>query len=321
MRLALQVLFQSGCIIIADEHSFQIHTLRDLMNNQFLVAGGLILLIIAIVILISPPSVLFSQTIQIIDTEFTGSSGDEQHVRTMVDFGDTQVMENLPLEETGWTRITEDLSNTEQQLGADILLAWRCHHVSSSNRIWFLILQSKDVSSFHPPPVCYAALGYEILQEDTIDIAVSGDRWAATSSVNMLSEGLFFSGTMSTKRLVIAKDCDGRVCDKRVVLYFYIKPNISETPNEITMVRVSAVVPANGSFDSIQELETKLIADAFPLMFESSNKERSLGEWLVEEWGIAGWITIAVAIMVPTGLLTYSIIRKRIHSKSAPVHE
>ncbi len=284
------------------------------MNKQLRIAVGLIILVLMVIILTSPPSMLFPVGIQIIDTEFKGSSGDEQYVRTKLDFGNQELMGNLPLEKLGWTRVPEDMANVEAQLGADVLLAWRCHHTSSSNRIWFLILQSKDVVSFHPPPVCYTALGYDIQQEDTIEIAVSGERWAKQESITVLGEGdsLFFSGTMSAKRMVITKDCDGSICDKRVVLYFYIKPNLSETPNEITMIRISAVVPVHGSFDSIQELEKKLIADAFPLMFEAGDEERSLGKWLIEDQGSSGWIIIVVMFLVPIALLAYPSMRTRI---------
>jgi len=282
------------------------------MSKQLRVAISLVLLCMVIIVLVSAPEAFLPQGVKLIDTEIRGTSGNERFVRTKMDFGSAQQMGNILLGETEWSASLYDMSSVQEQLGADILTTWVCYHPSSSTPIWFLVIQSRDVISFHPPPVCYQAMGYRVTEESTIEITVSGEGWAQQQWLEALEDPDVYEGTISVKKLVVTREKDNRPVERRLVLYYYIKDDSSSSPNTITMIRVSAVVPLYGSYDEVMALEEQIISDFFPLMFEPRSAEASYGGWLIDHLGAFGWLAIIVAIMGPMGFLMYPMMKPRV---------
>ncbi len=279
------------------------------MSKEFRIVAGLFLLILVVILLAVSPGEIFTRGVYLIDTELKGSSGNEKFVRTTVDFGSAEKLETILLDNTEWTGFPFDMSKVQGQLGAEILVTWGCRHPSSYHTIWFLILQSKDVVSFHPPPVCYRALGYEIESEDAIEIEVSGEGWATEVFMEAIDDPNIYQGTIGVKKLVVLKEGGNEPSDKRLVLYYYIKNGGSTLPNEVTMIRVSAQIPVQGSYDEVLELQKKIVADFFPLMFEPRPEERTFGKWLIDEGGVLGGCAIAAMLMLPVGFLIYPVVR------------
>ncbi len=282
------------------------------MRNQWSFIIGITLLVVAIVILCSAPGMFWASGLQFVDTELRGTSDTCIVVRTLSDFGDAQVMEALPLQQAGWSRSDEDLQNVATQLGAKTLLTWSCRHESTPHLIWFLILQSKDVSAFHPPAVCYQSQGWDIQEEEIITVRVDGNDWIESNLMNPSSDGTpLIEVDINVNKLVITKQQGEMTWQRRVVLYYYIKPSKSVTPEEVTMIRVSAPVPVTGSYEHILKLEKLIIADTIPLMFESANEEKIIARRLLDNSSLLGGLVIAVIVLIPIGLIMYPHICKR----------
>ncbi len=280
------------------------------MSIQLKVAGSLVVMALIVVLLFSSPGAFFSTGVSFIDTELHGSSDSGQFVRTRMDLANAQQVGHI-IEQTEWAGYEYDWSSFEQQLGAEKLSAWACHHPSSSMAVWFLIIQSKDLISFHPPPVCYQAMGYAIEEETTVDIPVPGEGWAMGKVAECFDDPYIYSGSIRVKRLVVAKEERGKRVDRRLVLYCYLKKKRTANPSTITMIRVSAVIPSPDSYEEVLALEEKLITDFFPLMFEPREGGRTLSRWLLDEWGPMGVLAIAVMILLPLVFLMYSIFAIR----------
>ncbi len=284
------------------------------MSIQLRIAIGLIVLVLMGVTLTSTPGSIFSRGVLLIDTELRSSSGNERFVKTNMDWSGAEQIESILLDETDWQGFPIDMSDSQDQLGAEVLLTWACRHTSSPKSVWFLVIQSSDVISFHPPTVCYSALGFDIVSEDTIDVLVSGEGWASAEWVEWMVDKDLYQGTISVKRLVITKENEGEITEKRVVLYYYLKDGPVNLPKEVTMIRVSAIVPTSGSYDDILALEKKIIADFFPLMFVPRADETSLGSQLLDE-GVIGWLAILGMLGIPVGFMFYPVVSRKLKSK------
>lgn len=281
------------------------------MSKQLRVTSGLVVLVLVVVLLVSSPGTFFAKGVSFIDTEIHGSADSGQFVRTQMDLSSARQMEEV-IQQTEWIGTPYDWSVLEQQLGAEILTAWICRHHSSPTVVWFLVIQSKDVTSFHPPPVCYQALGYDIVEETTIDIPVSGEGWATEEIAEFMDDPNVYTGSIRVKKLVVAREENGKPTERRLVLYYYLKEGRTANPGMITMIRVSAIIPNQGPYDEVLNLEKKIVADFFPLMFQPREGDRTLGAWLLDEWGPLGGLTIAVMILIPVGFLIYPVVRTRL---------
>jgi hypothetical protein len=131
-------------------------------------------------------------------------------------------------------------------------------------------------------------LGYEIEEEGEVKVPIEKASWAK-EHWRSEKEGSVFKGEMNTKKLVVVKrDKHGKITERRVVLYYYIKDERMSIAKEITMVRLSALVPVSGSDHDAVEAMKKLAADTFPEMFEVKPEERMIAEMIVIKHGAPG---------------------------------
>ena len=126
---------------------------------------GLLSLVFVIIILFSTPSLLLAKTVTMIDTELSHASGDETHVRAKLDFGNNEHMQAFPEQIGDWKSSDYNTTRIAKSLGADVMLMRAYSHPKLYQPVFFLIMQSNNRSSFHPPVVCYPALGYTIEEE------------------------------------------------------------------------------------------------------------------------------------------------------------
>ena len=180
-------------------------------------------------------------------------------------------------------------------------------------RVFFLIIQSTNLSPFHPPIVCYPALSYEIEEEGEVEVPIANTSWAA-GPWRSEREGLVFKGVMNTKKLVVVKRSKhGEITERRVVLYYYVKDERMSIPKDITMVRLSALIPVSGSDQNALETMKKLASDTFPEMFEVRQKERMIAEILVIEHGAVGFLVIAILLSAPIIFMLLPFIKRAEH--------
>ena len=280
---------------------------------------GLLLLTFVIIMLFSTPSLLVGKSITTIDTELSHASGDAMPVRTMMDLGSNEYMRAFPRQVgdwEDWKGADYNTTRVAESLGADVMLmrAYTKHKLYPP--IYFLIVQSNNRSSFHPPIVCYPALGYTIEEEATEEIFVHNASWASKplfATWESKKEELgCFNGTISAKKLVVVKESeeDGKVTERRVVLYYYVKENpfASDT---FTMVRVSALAPLEGSYDESLNLTKEFMGATMPSMFELRKDDPVLFIRLASG-SVIGKVAIGLLFLPPLTILFYPRIKKHV---------
>ncbi|OYT65994.1 hypothetical protein B6V00_04025 [ANME-1 cluster archaeon ex4572_4] len=283
------------------------------MRQTFRTTIGIIALVCVLTPLLSTPGMISPSGLSLIDTQIQSSSGTGIFVKTKLDFADPEQMKNFPQKIGEWHSTSYDWSGVKQTLGADLVLSRAYRSPNYSSPVFFVIVQGSNLSSFHPPVVCYPALGYEIEEEGKVKIPVANASWAK-GPWRSEKEGLLFRGELSAKKLVVVKRGeDGEITERRVVLYYFVKDERMSLPKEVTMVRVSALAPLSlsGSPQAVLEPVKKLAADSFPEMFEVKPKEKMVAEMLVSEHGVLGSAVIAVLVLAPVGYIIFPFVRRR----------
>lgn len=261
---------------------------------------GLLALVLVIILLLTTPAFMFSSGVGFIDTKLHHSSGDEVYVMTKMDFSSEEHMNAFPMEIEHWQGFGYDTTEIKDNLGVDLAILRGYTRPGIYQPIFFLIMQAQTDSSFHPPSICYPSQGYEIeeLGEEKVLVAdISGTE-------------TFLSTMIPLAKLVVFKESDGEVTDRRVVLYYYLKGN-PFTSDTVTMIQVEALAPIDGSYEGILKVAKDFISLTFPYMFEPSEK----GEWnplvlQLTESGIGGYLAIALLLFIPLAIMIYPMTRR-----------
>ena len=268
---------------------------------------GLVWLTFVIILLFSSSSQLLSKSITTIDTELSHASGDETPVRTRMDFGNVEHMDAFPKTIGDWSgREFVASERYKQSLGADMLFMRAYWRPGISHHVFFTIIQSNNRSSFHPPVVCYPALGYTIKEETTDTVLMSNTSWEEAPLFGTAKQQE--NRSISVKKLEVTKEAaDGSVKERRAVLYFYVKDN-PLTSDTVTMVEVSSIIPTDGSDDGMLGISKDFMADTIPYMFELRPEGDIIAVSLAKS-GIAGWFVIAVLLGLPLLVILYPRVK------------
>ncbi|RZB28821.1 MAG: hypothetical protein AEth_01823 [Candidatus Argoarchaeum ethanivorans] len=271
---------------------------------------GLILLALVFILLFSTPSTFFARSITTIDTELSHASGKEIMVKMKVDLGNNEHMRAFPRHIDGWKGSDYKTDGVQKSLGADVMLMRAYSHPEAYQPVFFLIVQSDNRSSFHPPIICYPALGYTIEEDDKEEIPVHDVSWAAkpiySTWENRKEERGYFNGTIPSKKLVVSKGSNGKVTERRVVLYFYVKKGISS--KDITMIRVSAIAPTEGSYEGTLDLTRAFMGETIPYMFEPKEGQPTMFT-LITSNSITGKLAVLLFLSIPLLFIFYPQIR------------
>ncbi|MDY6892438.1 MAG: exosortase-associated EpsI family protein [Chloroflexota bacterium] len=260
------------------------------------IIGGLILALV-IVALVSIPSNILASQATFIGTELRYASENELPIRTRMDFGDVEHMKTFPMNFGPWLGLDFDSSEMAENLDADFILLRTYLNTSYYQPIDFVIMQGQEPSSFHPPPICYQATGWEIEEEGMEEIIVSSGTWAsATEPISI-----------DARKLVAFKESNGEVNEREIALYFYVKGRLFE--DTVTMIEVSAAAPIEGPFDEALTQTKGFMAEIVPLLFEPIEQEgEMLAIYLARSWG--GRVLIAVLVLIPLAMLLYPRVRR-----------
>ena len=282
------------------------------MKQTFRITIGIIVLVSVLTPLLSTPGMVSPGGVSIISTELSGSSGKEIFVRTKLDFARPETMKDFPQKIGQWHSTSYNWSRLKESLGAELMLSRAYRHPDLSNTVFFLIIQGTNRSTFHPPIVCYPALGYEIEEEGEVKVPIEDASWAQ-EHWRSEKEGSVFKGEMNTKKLVVVKRSkNGEITERRVVLYYYVRDERMSVTKEITMVRLSALVPVSGSDHDAVEAMKKLAADTFPEMFEVKPEERTIAEMVVIKHGAPGFLVIAMLVSAPIIFMMLPFIKRKV---------
>jgi len=274
--------------------------------KRYSLAIGLLVLVGIVVILLTSPSQIFSRGVSFIDTELSQSSGQKAYVTTKIDFGNNEHVQAFPTEIGDWQSIDYDVTVIKESLGADTMLQRTYYQSIVGNRLFFVIVQADTDSSFHSPPICYQSAGYTIEEEEKDEFVVSATGWVDETEERISPPTI----SIPVKKLVVYKESDGKVVERRVVLYYYVEGN-QFTSNTITMIRISAIVPVEGSYEEILNTEKDFAAETFPYMFGSSDEgDTEIIFAQLTGAGLLGYFAIAILIFIPLAIMFYPRIRK-----------
>ena len=269
---------------------------------------GLLVLAFVIILLFSTPSMILAKQVTMIGTELSYATGDELPVRTKLDLGNTEHMQAFPKQIGEWTAFDYNTTRLMEQLGADVVLMRAYSHPQFYQPVFFLIMQSNNRTSFHPPIICYPALGYTIEEEGKEMVTVHNVSWVEDpwlSKPDMRRN----EAILPVKKLVVVKNSPdtGKIIERRVVLYFYVKepPLSSDT---ITMVRVEALAPTDGSYEGVLNVSREFMGYTIPLMFEVQRTERSLFASLATG-SIADKFVLLLLFLAPVAVIFFPELR------------
>lgn len=272
---------------------------------------GLIVLAHVIILLFSTPSMIFARSIAMIDTELSYASSEVLLVRAMLDFGSNEHMRAFPTTINGWVGSDYDETRVAEQLGADVLLMRDYVNPVTFQPVVFLVQQSNNRSSFHPPIVCYPALGYTIEEEGKAAIPVRSLSWIEAPwfgpSRKTLPEYVLFP----VKKLVVVKQSEAGVTERRVILYFYVKEGTASSTT-VTMVRVSALAPTEGAYDDVLNLTAEFMGNTLPCMFELRSEDTI---FTILRNSLPGSLEIGVLLFTPLVILFYPELRAKCSKK------
>ncbi len=269
---------------------------------------GLLVLVFVIIMLFSTPSMILAKAVTTIGTELSHATEDETHVRTKMDFGNNEHIQAFPKQIGDWTASDYNTTRLAESLGADVMLMRAYSHPKLYQPVFFLIMQSNDRSSFHPPIVCYPALGYTIAEEGKEEVLVQNASWAEGQWLS--EKDVTFNGTIAVKKLIVVKEAeeDGEITERRVVLYYYVKDRPFAS-NTVTMVRVSAIAPTEGSYEGVLNISKEFMGDTVPCMFEMQREEPTLFTSLASG-SIVEKAALLMLLLVPLAIIFYPQIRK-----------
>jgi hypothetical protein len=268
---------------------------------------GLMALALLVVFLFYPGSLFTS--VSFIDADLSEALTRKISVRTKINLALEDQLKYLPFQINGW--VGSDQSNP-QELGQRLdtyILLMRAYRKADQQPVFLLILQSPNKLSFHPPPICYQFMGYRIEETGNENVYVSDSTWAALpvsrehfSKLEWQDEAIKltpYAGLVSVKKLVVSKTDNGDIKDRRLVLYFYIKDKYFAT-NQISMVRLSTLIPPQGSYDIENNMVRQFMGEIIPLMFKPAEERQMLITKLTAS-GAAGYFLIIILAKLQKG--------------------
>ena len=276
---------------------------------------GLLMLAFVIMMLFSTPTMILARRVTMIGTELSHTTSDELSVRTKLDLGNTEHIQAFPKQIDGWTAFDYDATKLLEQLGADVMLMRAYAHPNVNQPVFFLIMQSNNRSSFHPPIVCYPALGYTIEDEGKETVTVRDVSWIEEPLFPERA-GKLTEVSLPVKKLVVVKQepDTGRVTERRVVLYFYVK-DLPLTSNAITMVRVDALAPMDGSYEGSLNVSREFMGETIPCMFEVQRPEHRIFASLATG-SLFDKLTLILYFLAPVTLIFYPELRALAHRRT-----
>ena len=274
--------------------------------KQYFTIIGLLTLTVVISILLLPPSMILAHTVTFIDTKSFRSSPDQTPVRTKMNIGNIEHMRQFPKTIGKWKVVDYETSQIEERLNADVILMRAYQSHSFYQPIFLLIIKSSDLGSFHRPPVCYSALGYQIEEKGGEEIPLLNVEWVSywrsKAEQNVTT-------SINANKLVVFKESNGKVTERRVVLYFYVKERPA-SEDDLTMIRVSALVPVDMSYDGVLSLTRDFMGEVVPYLFVFYEDEEEIMAAHLAKSG-AGWLLMTVSIMIPLAIMVYPWWRRR----------
>jgi len=98
-------------------------------------------------------------------------------------------------------------------------------------------------------------------------------------------------------------------CSPLAIYFVFCVKDNPISSNAVTVVRVSALAPADGSYEGVLDICKDFMGDTFPYMFEFQQGEDIIAVQLAKS-GIGEWLIIGALVSVPIGIIVYPRIKK-----------
>ncbi|MDW7726240.1 MAG: exosortase-associated EpsI family protein [Candidatus Methanoperedens sp.] len=246
---------------------------------------GIIMFSYVFIFLLSPKDIT---DYTIADTVHWGETKNRLMLKTAYEYNSKEELQAFPKVLGDWNgydfRYDESVYRA---LKADILLS-RTYEKKNGSYIWIDIINSKVGDSFHNQKICLA--GWDINNESISEFRIADPPNPFTK--------------LYAKRLDYSKKNQSQI----MVYWFMFKKVGSE--DSVTMIRITTPVISNESnaFDSIKDfIENEL----FHTMYKQSDTETlTVSEDIINKYGNTGMAAMALALLIPAGLVFTGIRRK-----------
>jgi len=291
-------------------------------RRGYFILIGSVLLTIVIAILLSSPHDILSADLYLIDEEPPWAISSGVPVKTSLNLNDTEYLENFPMQIKDWHGYITDASEAKELLEAEYLLLRTYVKKDFSSPTFLCMVKSTRQSNIHPPTVCYIAQGYEIEEDSKEIVYIKDASWIQRKGdidINTLPEWMQkdvestpdsqIGYWLSVKKLVVSKRSEDKTTERRLALYFFIRTN--SYTNQYHLLRVSALIPVQGSYDGQLSLTKELMEEVVPLLFNPSEKGDEIYLMHLASTGVLGYFAIILIIGVPSAILAYPYYKKR----------
>ncbi len=283
-------------------------------EDTWRVVGGAVALLIVAGLLLSTPSMIFVRKVDIVDAELR-DSGHSHAVLARMDLGDPKALKAIPRTLGAWNESREyDYDNVAAILNTNVLLSRDYQRDDVFQPVNLLVIESENVSSFHPAPVCYRAQGYDVPADEgaVVTVPVPNETWAQERWLSAQEQNVF-AGNLSAKLLEVTKPGpNGTVAEKRVALYVYLKREDWRVTDQVTWVRLEMVVTPDTRGADVLPILGDMMKEVVPNLFLFKvTEERTLGESLVDRFGVGGAGLVAAAVAIPCWPIAMAFWRSR----------
>lgn len=263
------------------------------------IVGSGVALLVILTLLLSTPSMVFAQNVDVLAADLKEKNVQPQRVSARIDFGDAEQLDRIPKKLGNWTLAKEyDYDRVQDILSADVLLSRDYRRPDLLQTVNLLIVQSSNVTSFHPAEVCYRAQGWTLPQDGrNVEVHVENTTWASSHWLSP-DERNVFAGNVTVQTIeALRGNATSPVIEKRVAMYAYLKRENWRVTEEIAWIRVEMALPVWENSSVAEPILGSLLGEAFPALFVvKQGGEKLLIETLVLEKGAWG-VGAAVALL------------------------
>ena len=266
------------------------------------VVGSGVALLVILTLLLSTPSMVFAQNVDVLAADLKEQNAQPQRVSARIDFSDLAQLQKIPKKLGNWTLSKEyEYDRVQEILSADVLLSRDYRRPDLLQAVNLLIVQSTNVTSFHPAEVCYRAQGWTLPRAGhDVVVHVENTTWA---SAHWLSpeERNVFEGNVTVKSIeVLRGNATSPVVEKRVAMFAYLKRENWRVTEEIAWIRVEMSIPEWEDASVAEPILADLLGQAFPALFVvKQGGEKLLIETLILERGVLGGGAALLLLAIP----------------------
>jgi hypothetical protein len=249
--------------------------------------AGILLLAYIVIFLVSPKDIT---DYTVADTEYWRETGNRLMLKTAYEYNSKEELAVFPKTLGEWRGFDYNYSDYVYKiLNADILLS-RTYVKNNTGFIWIDLINSKVGSSFHKQKICLEGAGWRIDNESVVQFNINNDRNPFTK--------------LYANRLDYSKGNE-----KQIMVYWFMFKKFG-SKDEVAMVRISKPVIQNETVD-FSIMKDFVENELFNAMYKKAEPDTiTVAEDIMNTHGNSGKAAIAMAILIPFGLIFAGIRRK-----------